>query len=267
MLKFLAASTMRPQPGRAGLPRAKGAALWLRRSVAVAARVSADMRVGVAAGLSVLALLMPSGSPLPANGVPSANTRQVPLTAPLRQADFGRTATSAAVQRIAQWSAATQDHATMPFVVVDKQAARLYVFDAHARLQADTAVLLGSALGDHSVPGIGDKAIADVQPDEPTAPAGRFQGQIGRNLTGEDVVWVDDDAASMHRVRNHQASERRLQRLTSEAIDDNRISYGCINVPAVFFDAHLLPVFSTQAAVIYVLPDPLTLEQVFGLQP
>ncbi|MFZ2828044.1 L,D-transpeptidase [Hydrogenophaga sp.] len=156
----------------------------------------------------------------------------------------------------------------MPFVVIDKPAARLYVFDAHARLQAHTAVLIGSALGDHSVPGIGQKAIADVQPDERTTPAGRFNGKLGRNLTGEDVVWVDHEAAvSMHRVRTHQPAERRPQRLASETIEDNRISYGCINVPAGFFDAHLLPVFSTQAAAIYVLPDRLSLEQVFGPLP
>ena len=42
---------------------------------------------------------------------------------------------------------------------------------------------------------------------------------------------------------------------------------GCINVQAEFFDAHLLPVFSAQAAAIYVLPDQLTLEQVFGSLP
>jgi hypothetical protein len=172
------------------------------------------------------------------------------------------------VRRIANWSVGTQDHAAMPFVVVDKQAARLYVFDAMARLQAHTAVLIGSALGDHSVPGIGQKAIADVLPEERTTPAGRFNGRLGRNLTGEEVVWVDYDAAvSMHRVRAHQPAERRLQRLASDTIEDNRISYGCINVPARFFDAHLLPVFSVRAAAIYVLPDQLSLEQVFGPLP
>lgn len=188
--------------------------------------------------------------------------------APLRHADLGGTPASDQVKRIADWSATTQDHAAMPFVVVDKQAARLYVFDSAARLQAHTAVLIGSAVGDHSVPGIGQKAIADVAPDERTTPAGRFNGKLGSNLTGEEVVWVDYEAAvSMHRVRAHKTAERRLQRLASETIEDNRISYGCINVPAEFFDAHLLPVFSAQAAAIYVLPDQLSLEQVFGPLP
>ncbi|MGS5086818.1 hypothetical protein ACVC7V_09925 [Hydrogenophaga sp. A37] len=224
--------------------------------------------MGVIAGLSLLALMVPSGSPPQANAIPSATGASLFTVALSRPADLGGTPVSDRVKRIADWSATTQDHAAMPFVVVDKQAARLYVFDSAARLQAHTAVLIGSALGDHSVPGIGQKAIADVLPEERTTPAGRFNGKLGSNLTGEDVVWVDYEAAvSMHRVRAHQPAERRLQRLASETIEDNRISYGCINVPAAFFDAHLLPVFSAQAAAIYVLPDHLSLEQVFGRVP
>ena len=39
------------------------------------------------------------------------------------------------------------------------------------------------------------------------------------------MVWVDYDAAvSMHRVRTTNAAERRLARLASPGIDDNRIS-------------------------------------------
>ncbi|MBA4263480.1 MAG: L,D-transpeptidase [Comamonadaceae bacterium] len=186
----------------------------------------------------------------------------------LRQAHWGDTPVSNQVKKVASWSAATQDHAGMPFVVVDKQSARLYVFDASARLQADTAVLLGSAIGDHTVPGVGDKAIADVLPEERTTPAGRFNGLVGENLSGEDVVWVDYDAAvSMHRVRAHRASERRLERLASPTIEDNRISYGCINVPVEFFETHILPVFSRMSAAIYVLPDQLTLDEVFSAAP
>jgi hypothetical protein len=230
--------------------------------------VTSELRTGLIAGVSLLALLTPSGTPTPPMLSPSASHATAFPVAPLRLADFGGTAVSEPVQRIAAWTASTQDHAAKPFVIVDKQAARLYVFDSNARLLAHTAVLIGSAKGDHSAPGIGQKAIADVLPAERTTPAGRFSGQLGRNLTGEEVVWVDYEAAvSMHRVRAHQASERRLQRLASETIQDNRISYGCINVPAAFFDAHLLPVFSVNAAAIYVMPDQLSLEQVFGLVP
>ena len=38
-------------------------------------------------------------------------------------------------------------------------------------------------------------------PEERTTPAGRFVAERGQNLRGEDVVWIDYDAAVlMHRV-------------------------------------------------------------------
>ena len=55
-------------------------------------------------------------------------------------------------------------------------------------------------------------------------------------------MWVDYDAAvSMHRVITSNPAERRLQRLASPTPKDNRISYGCINLPAAFFDKVLSP--------------------------
>jgi hypothetical protein len=77
-----------------------------------------------------------------------------------------------------------------------------------------------------------------VLPQEKTTPAGRFIGEPGRNARGEDVIWVDYDAAvSMHRVITFNAAERRLERLKTPTIEDNRISYGCINIPVEFYEA------------------------------
>jgi len=85
-------------------------------------------------------------------------------------------------------------------------------------------VLLGLARGDDSVPGIGERKIAEILPFERTTPAGRFVGERGRNASGEDIVWVDYDAAvSMHRVRATNPKERRLERLASPTPADNRI--------------------------------------------
>ncbi len=227
-----------------------------------------DLRAGLIAGLCVLALVMPAGSPPNAGSMDAATSTSAYQIPSLRLAAWGDTPVSKQVKKIANWSAATQDHADMPFVIVDKQSARLYVFDASARLLADTAVLLGAATGDHTAPGVGEKAIADVLPEERTTPAGRFNGLVGENLSGEHVVWVDYDAAvSMHRVRPHRASERRLERLASPTIEDNRISYGCINVPVEFFETHILPMFSRMSAAIYVLPDHLSLDEVFSPAP
>jgi len=78
------------------------------------------------------------------------------------------------------------------------------------------------------------------------------------------VVWIDYDAAvSMHRVRATVASERRLARLASPSAADNRISYGCINVPASFYDSVVWPAFSVAPGIAYVLPDRKSLREVF----
>lgn len=174
-------------------------------------------------------------------------------------------ALSAAARHIADWVAASHDNQGVEFVIVDKKSATVYVFDASAKLTGSTPVLLGAATGDDSVPGIGDRPIAEVRPEERTTPAGRFNGERGRNAQGEDVVWVDYDAAvSMHRVRANNPKERRLERLATPTADDNRISYGCINVPAAFYDAQIRPIFARRTAVVYVLPEVKTLQQVFG---
>ena len=189
---------------------------------------------------------------------------------PLRRADFGRTAgVSVDAQRVADWVAATRDNGLRDFVIVDKRAARVYVFDLQARLQAYAPALLGAARGDQSVPGIGNRPIAQVLPHERTTPAGRFVAEPGINTQGEDVVWVDYDAAvSMHRVCTTKAAERRLERLASPGIDDKRISYGCINLPVQFYESQLRPrVHGGHGAVVYVLPEVLPLQQVFALPP
>jgi len=147
------------------------------------------------------------------------------------------------------------DKPQTPWAVLDKKKARVFVFDKDGSLRASSAVLLGAASGDDSVPGIGDRKIADIRPFEKTTPAGRFLTEPGTNLQGEDIVWVDYDAAiSMHRVRPLKG-ERRLERLASPGAGDNRISYGCINVPAAFYDRWLKPAFGQRAGILYVLPE------------
>lgn len=229
-----------------------------------------DIRNGLLIGAALLTLLMPPASFVQSavTGVSTAAVDTQPLASvPAPVPNFGAIDPTPNARELVHWIARTGDNAGMPFVLVDKQAARLHVFNAQASLEDSTPVLLGSAPGDDTVPGIGQRPVHLVQPHERTTPAGRFVGHLGHNLTGEDVVWVDYGAAvSMHRVRpTLQPKERRAERLNSDTIDDNRISYGCINVPAAFYDARLRPVFSTMRAIVYVLPEHKSLQQVFGL--
>jgi hypothetical protein len=182
------------------------------------------------------------------------------------RADLHGQEASADVRRIVDWIATTNDASGSAFVVVDKRDARVYVFDGDAGLRASSPVLLGGARGDDTVPGIGAREIADVLPEERTTPAGRFVGERGHNARGEDVVWVDYNAAvSMHRVITSNPEERRLERLATPTSEDNRISYGCINVPVDFYETYIQPTFASHRAIVYVLPEIRSLAEVFGL--
>jgi hypothetical protein len=209
--------------------------------------------------LVVCPILLMSGC---ASVAPPAS--QSATAASSRAAEFHGTKASADAVSVANWIAASGDNDGVDFVIVDKKMAKVYIFDARAQLRAASAALMGSAVGDDTAPGVGKLAIADVKPEQRTTPAGRFVAERGRNARGEDVVWVDyENAVSMHRVVTQVASERRLERLASNSVDDKRISYGCINLPVAFYDNYIRPTFAAQSALVYVLPEVKTVQQVF----
>jgi len=188
--------------------------------------------------------------------------------APGMAASVGSIEASSEVRQLAQAATSTRDSQGLPFAIVDKKKARVFIFGADGMLQGASPVLLGLAQGDESVPGIGERKMSEIRPEERTTPAGRFVSEPGINLQGEDVVWVDYGAAvSMHRVRANNKAERRLERLASANAEDHRISYGCINVPAAFYDAYVKPVFGNAHGVIYVLPEKQPARAYFKFLP
>lgn len=190
-----------------------------------------------------------------------AAPQRAPASTLVRELDFGRVKAPGDVRRVAAWAVRDANNGDRPFAIVDKRRAQVYVFAPGGRLLGASPVLLGYAAGDHSVEGIGNKPIDQIKPQERTTPAGRFESTPGRNSLGHDVVWVDYDAAvSMHRVRATNPKERRLERLASKTAADNRISWGCINVPVAFFDGTVWPHIGQGRGIVYVLPErePLT---------
>lgn len=236
-----------------------------------------SVKLGVLFGAAVLVLVLPPRPPTAAFSPLSATPAASPAVSAISQHD--RAATIAPIERkldlagynasddvrqIARWIVASADNGSQPFVVIDKRNTRVYVFEPSGRLRGATPVLLGHAPGDDSVAGIGLRPIAEVRPEERTTPAGRFDARPGRNAGNEDVLWVDYDAAvSMHRVRLNNPAERRLERLASPTTSDNRISYGCINMPPAFFNKVLWPRFREHGGPVYVLPEVKPLAAVF----
>jgi hypothetical protein len=123
-------------------------------------------------------------------------------------------------------------------------------------------VLLGSAKGDDSAPGVGDRELKDIPKEDRTTPAGRFLAGYGPAYGGERVLWVDyATAISIHPIPATKASraEKRTQRLTSAKVDDNYITHGCINVSPTFYKKIVAPLFKKNG-VFYVLPDTMSVQ-------
>ena len=200
-----------------------------------------------------------------AAGLVLLGSASVAQEAPVQGADFAGQAASADARYVADWAVDTHDHGKRPFAVVDKKAARIFVFDEHGRLRGTTAVLLGLMPGDTGTPGLNKSDLSRLPVRERTTPAGRFASEPGRNLKGEDIVWIDYDAAlAIHRLRPSPASERRAERLASPTIDDNRISLGCVVVPVAFYENVVRPVLGRSPGVVYVLPETRSAREVFG---
>ena len=186
-----------------------------------------------------------------------------------RRADFAGERASADAKHIADWVVHSGDnHAAnerlLPFAIVDKKDARVYMFEADGRLRGAAAALLGQAKGDDAIPGIGTRELSKIRPSEKTTPAGRYVASLGDSTRGEDVLWVDyEGAMSMHRVLRTNTKERRLERLATPTPLDNRISYGCINVPVKFYEDVVRPAFVGTYGIVYVLPEIHALRKMF----
>jgi hypothetical protein len=171
---------------------------------------------------------------------------------------------SETVSKLANWATDSGDNSGLPFVVIDKVAARVFVFGKDGKLRGSAPALLGFALGDNSTPGVGDREMSDIAPEERTTPAGRFLAGYGPAVGGEKVFWVDyETAISLHPVVTKKPKERRLERLRSPTVADNRITFGCINVSRAFYDQVVRKTFASTRGIVYILPETRTLAEVF----
>jgi hypothetical protein len=157
------------------------------------------------------------------------------------------------------------DNQGMPFVIIDKVGAMAFLFGAEGQLRGAAPVLLGAALGDDSAADIGTRKLADVRPHERTTPAGRFVASLAKNTRGKEILWVDYEAGiALHRVATSNAKDRRPQRLATATPLDNRVSYGCINVPVTFYENVVSPAFTGTNGIVYVLPESRSVREAFG---
>lgn len=176
-------------------------------------------------------------------------------TAATERPAAGKIAPGMSARRVASLVVRTGDNQGRPFLVIDKVAASVLVFDAKGQTKAVAPVLLGIAKGDRFAPGSAAKDMYQTHVSERITPAGRFLAERGIDDKGREVVWIAYDAGvALHAVLDNPG-ERRPERLRTPTPDDNRISFGCVNVPLEFYAKVVRPLFARTKAFVYVLPD------------
>ncbi len=175
------------------------------------------------------------------------------------------TGPSAAAMRVVDWVAASGDNHALPYVIVDKTTASMLMFDAKGKALGTVPVLIGIAVGDDATPGVGSKNLAEIGPAEKTTPAGRFLAKFGRPIGKERILWVDyATSVAIHPIPpGASKKEQRRKRMLSPTFADNRITFGCINVPMASYGKVIRPMFGKKGGYVYILPDTKPLEIVF----
>jgi hypothetical protein len=175
---------------------------------------------------------------------------------PPEQAVFGKERASLDARAVADWVVVSKDNDNLPFAILDKKNAKVFVFHPDGRLRGAAPALLGLGRGDVALPGIGARELSKIAPNDRVTQAGRFVADLGVDHHGDDVLWLDyEGGLAMHRVITSNAKERRAQRLATPTPLDNRISYGCINLPVKFYENVLAPAFTGTTGIVYVLPE------------
>lgn len=164
---------------------------------------------------------------------------------------------------LAGWVVASKDNHGYPFAVIDKAAAQVLVFGGDGRLRGAAPGLFGSAVGDHTAPGIAGLALREIPGRDRTTPAGRFIGGYGPSIDAGRVLWVDyESAVSIHPTATGTPAERRTERLASPTPDDNRVTHGCINVEPGFYEQVVRATFE-RGGIFYILPDKDSIADIF----
>jgi hypothetical protein len=219
--------------------------------------------IDILLALAGLALTVPASAPAAKHARPPA-TKPAPRVGDTAKIEVTQ---SAAATRVFDWIAASGDNGALPYIVIDKNNAALFLFDAKGQLLGKAPVLIGVAVGDEATPGIGSKKLAEIGPAEKTTPAGRFLARYGLAAGRQKVLWVDyATSVALHPIpTGYNPKERRRQRMASPTSDDNRITFGCINVPSTFYTKSVQPLFRKKGGYVYILPDTKSLEAVFPL--
>ena len=172
-------------------------------------------------------------------------------------------AAPAQVKEVVNWINGSGDNTRLPFLVIDKPSARVFAFDPSGQYKGDAPVLLGMGTGDVML--APSAAMSQMPPHTRITPAGRFVSKLAIDKKGKELLVLNYKAAfSLHPVVKGQPWEHRAKRLGSETPEDNRISFGCINVPVPFYNDVIHAAFASTHGIVYILPEKSQPSALFG---
>ena len=179
------------------------------------------------------------------------------------KADFKGVEASRDIRLVADWQV-RQGHGKS-FVMQDKINGLIYAFDGKGVLLAKAPSLYGASGKDLLSEESASKTIAQMTTADKVTPAGVFNAKGVNSSYGFTVDFAEykTGAIAIHIVYLGTPSENRQGRLDSKSPLDNRISYGCINVPAGFMS--VMKAHFSKDSVVIVLPETQSAESFFPM--
>jgi hypothetical protein len=164
--------------------------------------------------------------------------------------------TSAATVVMAQWVMNNDDSLGMPFAIADKVDGSVTFFSPDGNLLATTPALFGSTYGDIYSDKQLNKDKSSKSSSDMITPAGRFEAKTGKSKDyGKSIKFFKEGkrVIAIHKTYIGKPSQRRQERLRTQDPNDNRVSMGCVNIPADMMKD--FGVLFEGGGVVYILPE------------
>ncbi|TLU83392.1 MAG: hypothetical protein FDX30_10195 [Chlorobium sp.] len=157
------------------------------------------------------------------------------------------------------WILDSADNDNLPFAVIDKKNAEIFVFNNDGKFLVSEPVLIGISKSDIIDPKTLNASLSAISEAKRVTPAGRFISMIGSDKHGKQLLWVDYEfAIALHPVIDVPGQDRR-RRLITKTCQDKRITWGCINVSPALFQNVIIPLFQKKG-IVYILPEEISIE-------
>lgn len=185
-----------------------------------------------------------------------AKAKQITIELPTS----ARSKMSPMAQSVFTEMAATAQISGKGFIIADKPNGMIHVFDKDGNVIAQDTALYGRDVGD--VLG----SASSLEGGKKVTPAGKYALEAVKLRDGGtyaggytlDLVGTNDGTGTIaiHAAYLGNVNEKRLERLASPDVKDNRVSYGCINTSHKTFLDKIIPnINKLDGGMVFVLPD------------